>query len=523
VTIDFRFYFSLFLRRLHYFLLLFGAFAAAGIALAIMLPPVFRAEAVLIVESQQIPSDLAETTVRVEATEQLQIIQQRILTRDRLLEMANDLEIYADRQNDPARRLEASEIVEDLRERISIATTGGQTSGAAQATIVRVSFEAETAQLSAAVANEVVTLILQENVEIRTNVAGQTLDFFTEEVSRLDQELAERGAEILAFQEENLDSLPDSLDFRRSQQAAAQERIVTLEREEATLVDRRARLVDLYETTGQVLSANQPAASLTAEERQLQALQDELAQVTAVLSPNNPRVRVLAAQVDALEARVAAQSAAAGEPDLRAEELSLYEIQLADLDGQLDFINNQKEQIRLTLEALQTSIEATPGNAIILDTLERDYANIRAQYDQAVANRARAETGDTIEALAKGQRITVIEQAIAPREPESPNRPLMAAGGVAAGIIVGLAFIVLLELLNSSVRRPVDLTNGLGVTPLGTIPMIRTRSEIIRRRLIILIGFVLVLGVLPWGLWYVHTTIMPLDTVINQILSRLPI
>ena len=523
MTIDFRFYFSLFLRRLHYFLIPLSIFAAAGVALAIMLPPVYRAEAVLIVESQQIPSDLADTTVRVEATEQLQIIQQRILTRDRLLEMANRLDIYDRQQASAATRLTADEIVEDLRDRITIVTTGGSTRGEAQATIVRVGFNAETAPLSAAVTNEIVTMILQENVEIRTNVAAQTLDFFTEEVARLDQELAERGAEILAFQEENLDALPDSLDFRRSQQAAAQERLVALEREEAVLIDRRARLVDLYETTGQVLSSNQPATPLSPEERQLQGLQDELAQISAVLSPTNPRVRVLSAQIEALEERLAGQSDGTEEANLQAEELSLYEIQLADIDGQLDFIQSQKDQIQRTMDALQTSIEATPGNAIILDTLERDYANIRAQYDQAVANRARAETGDTIEALAKGQRITVIEQAIAPREPESPNRPLLAAGGVGAGIVVGLAVVVLIELLNSSIRRPVDLTNGLGIMPLGTIPMIRTRGEVIRRRLIILAGFVIALGVVPWALWYVHTRITPLDALINQILSRLPI
>ena len=67
----------------------------------------------------------------------------------------------------------------------------------------------------------------------------------------------------------------------------------------------------------------------------------------------------------------------------------------------------------------KTSIEATPGNAITLDTLERDYANIRIQYDQAVANKARAETGDIIEALCKGQRISVIEQAVVPQDAET--------------------------------------------------------------------------------------------------------
>jgi len=94
-----------------------------------------------------------------------------------------------------------------------------------------------------------------------------------------------------------------------------------------------------------------------------------------------------------------------------------------------------------------------------------------------VQNRARAETGDTIEALAKGQRISVIQQAVAPREPERPNRALLAVGGVGGGMFLGLVLVVLLELLSTSIRRPVDLTNALGITPFGTVPLIRTRWD----------------------------------------------
>jgi len=519
VNIDFRFYFSLFLRRLPYFLLVLAICSAVGLTLAIVLPPVYRAEAVLIVESQQIPSDLAETTVRVEATEQLQIIQQRILTRASLLEMANRLQIYGG-ANAPAQRMSADAIVEDLRDRISIITTGGSARGQAQATIVRVSFRAPTAQLSSQVTNEIVTLILQENVEIRTSVAGQTLDYFTEEVARLDQELATRGAAILQFQEANLQALPDSLDFRRSQQAAAQERLLQLNRDEATLTDRRDRLVTLYETTGRVGLGEEE--TLTPDERQLKTLRENLDGLLAILSPTNPRVRVLEAQIAALESRIsnAAQSGPV-DPTAASSELSAYEIQLADIDGQLQFIRDQKSQIRTEMADLQASIEATPGNAITLDTLQRDYDNVRKQYDQAVSNRARAETGDTIEALAKGQRISVIEQAIPPSEPQSPNRKLLAAAGVGGGFTLGLALVVLMEVIKGAIRRPVDITNRLGITPLGTVPLLRTRGEIWRRRFVIAASFTVALIVLPVALWYMHTSIMPLDQLLGRILSRI--
>jgi uncharacterized protein involved in exopolysaccharide biosynthesis len=100
-VIDLKFYFSLFLRRLHYFLIVLTVGTVVGLTLAWMLPPVYVAEARLVVESEQIPDELAASTVQVAATEQLQIIQQRILTRDTLIEMANRLQIYAPTPGQP--------------------------------------------------------------------------------------------------------------------------------------------------------------------------------------------------------------------------------------------------------------------------------------------------------------------------------------------------------------------------------------------------------------------------------------
>jgi uncharacterized protein involved in exopolysaccharide biosynthesis len=517
---DLKFYLSLFWRRLPYFLILLAIGSAIGVTLATVLPPVYVARAVLIVESQQIPDELAASTVETKATEQLQIIQQRILTRDSLIEMANRLEVYVPAGGDRAVQMAADEIVTDMRSRIRIATTGGASRrGPTQATIVTVSFRAPTGALSARVTNELVTLILQENVEIRTNVAGQTLEFFVQEVARLDQELATLGAQILEFQQANINALPDSLDFRRNQQSASQERLLQLERESATLRDRRNQLITLFETTGRVENLT-PDTRLTPEQRQLRELNDDLANALVLLSPQNPRIRVLEARIAALETAISAQQAAAGTALPEDGQLSAFDIQLADIDGQLAFQDARRIEIETRMEELRVSIEATPGNSLILDGLQRDYSNVRSQYDDAVDSRARAETGDTIEALSKGQRISVIEQAIAPREPDSPNRTAVAAAGIGGGLVLGLAFVVLLELLNRSIRRPVELTARLGITPFGTLPLIRTRREILRRRLIIAAAFALVLVVLPTALWFVQTQIMPLDQLLDQILAQ---
>ena len=517
MTMDLGFYLKIFLRRLPYFLIMVVIGAAAGLSMAVILPPVYNASSRLLVESEQIPGNLAASTVQTEAGEALQIIRQRILTRETLLEMSNRLGIYEGQDDAP---LSADDKVSDLRRRIDITTSGGGRRGQTSATFVNVGFEAPSGRLAATVANELVTLILRENVEMRTATAGQTLDFFEQEVDRLDQELSRLGARILEFKRANLNALPDSLDFRRSQQSALQERLSQMQREEAVLKDRRERLVTLYETTGRVEPVAQ--ASLSPEARRLNELQDEYSNSIAVLSPENPKMSVLRARIAALEKVVTEQQASAaatGATDGDAP--SPYEIQLADLDNQISYLVDRQAQVQETMDGLAETIEATPGNQITLQTLERDYSNVRSQYDQAVSARAKAETGDIIESLSKGQRISVIEQANTPRMPTSPNRPLIAMAGLGAGVGAGLAFVLLLELLNSAVRRPVELTSKLGITAFGTVPYIRTREQVRARRMVVVLGLLAALIVIPAGLWLIDTQVMPLAPLLDRILGRI--
>lgn len=516
---DIRFYLSLFFRKIHYFLLFTALGAVIGITLAMVLPPSYWASARLLVESEQIPDELAASTVQTAAAEQLQIIEQRILSRGNLLEMANRLNIYRPIPGQPVLDLRPDEKVEDLRRRIWINVTG--TRREAQAIIVNVGFSAGSAQLAAQVVNEVVSLILEENVRMRTGVSGQTLEFFQQNVDRLDEELARKGAQIVEFKESHEGALPDSLEFRRSQLAAAQERLIQVQREQVALKERRQGLVNLYESTGRTTLSS---AQETSEEAQLRRLREQYATSLAVLSTENPRVKVMQSQIDTLEKIVAEQAAErSGQVGANGEMLSPYEIQLADLDNQLEFLEARQAQIEGEIADLQETIDATPANTITLQALQRDYDNIRAQYDQAVANRARAETGDIIESLAKGQRISVIEQAIAPPEPSSPDRPKLIAAGIGGGMMIGIGLIALLEFLNNAVRRPVDITSKLDIVPFATLSFIRTKRDIRRRRMLIGGAFLVVLAGIPASLWAIDVYYMPLDLLLEEFMRKLPI
>jgi uncharacterized protein involved in exopolysaccharide biosynthesis len=128
MTMDYRFYLSLVLRRLPLMLVIVLLGTGVGVSLATLLPPTYVAEARLVIESEQMPDELAASTVRVDASEQLQVIEQRILTRDNLIDMANEFDIYAAQPGQAALRMSADDIVADMRGRIGIETWTARTS-----------------------------------------------------------------------------------------------------------------------------------------------------------------------------------------------------------------------------------------------------------------------------------------------------------------------------------------------------------------------------------------------------------
>ncbi|MXQ06422.1 lipopolysaccharide biosynthesis [Alphaproteobacteria bacterium GH1-50] len=502
---DVKFYWSVFLQRLPVMLVVFVICSAVGVGLSLTLPPSYRATTSLLVESPQIPDELAASTVQLPSQEQLEIIEQRLMRRANMIDLANEFRIF---ENGP--RLNPDEVVQQMREKINIRTSAGRD----RATLMNISFTHDEPQSAASVVNQLTSLILNEDSVRRQALAEQTLDFFEQEVERLDADLSQKSVEILEFKEANSDALPESLGFKLERQNSLRDGIARARSELGQILLQRNRLVELG--TAAVNSAPQ---RVTANQSQLTAAEAELSEARLIYSDSNPRIRVLEARVQSLRAQVAAETGvdASSEDPAR----TVLNLQLSELSQREAAINEDIARAEAELEALEEAINRTPQNAIRLEALERDYANIQAQHNRALNNLARAQTGERIEVLSKGQRITVLEQAVPPTEPTSPNRPLIAGGGVMLGTGLAGAFFILAELLNRAIRRPVELTKALGVQPLATIPYLETTGGRRRKRLLSTLVILAIAIGIPAILWWVHTQYLPLDLIFSKIMDRL--
>ena len=87
-NLDLKYYWAVFKRRLPYFLVIVTLLSAIGITIASILPPVYQSSASLLAEPQQIPGSLAESAAEINPFEQIQIVEQRIMTRANLYDLA---------------------------------------------------------------------------------------------------------------------------------------------------------------------------------------------------------------------------------------------------------------------------------------------------------------------------------------------------------------------------------------------------------------------------------------------------
>lgn len=510
MTQEIRYYLSIVLRRLPFAIpiVVIGALASAYYAMS--LPPIYRAEALLLVEQPQIPSNLARSTVDDNAPEQLEIIEQRLLTRENLLDIANEFDVYDVAQISP------DQVVDRMRSNTSFRRSFGRD----RATTLRVNFEHADPRIAATVVNEYVTRVLQENVSLRTNIAEETMNFFEQEVERLSEELDIRAGRILEFKNQNLSALPESMNYRLTRQSSLSERRTQLEREKESLERQKARLQDIFAATGRVQPPE--SQSLSREERQLIDLRQDLEVARSIYSDQNPRVRMLVSRIEALEANLTEQPGAADAAQSATNpQEAMLNLQVGEIDTRIGVIDEELEGIADELERLEESIAKTPANSVTLEALERDLSNTRSQYDAAISRLATAATGERIELTAKGQRISVLRQATTPREPASPDRQRIFLMGLLASMAAAGGLIVALEFLNHAVRRPSDLTKGLGITPIATVPYIITDGEVMRRRGLA-IGSVAVIAIgLPAALYLVHVEYLPLDLLADRAIARL--
>lgn len=507
----------MFLRRFWTMAIIGGVGVGIAAFIAYIMPPVYESEATILVESQQIPNALAQSTVTTGAAERLSLIRQRMMTRDNLQRVIEDLELFQNRSD-----LSVSQKIQALRaatelEPINLQENRSRSSGSVSAFVVRVRFP--DSKKAAEIANEFVTKTLSQNLRARNERATDTLEFFRLEAERLSLSLIDIEDQLSTFKNRRENSLPTTLQSRRNEMERISQNTFNLEQDALVLEEERSGLIFQL----QQLQRPTLTAGVSPEAQQLRGLEVQLAQKRAVFSESHRVVKRLKTEIAALTAAVEANDEANTGEDGEQAQTANQQImgrRVQFIDTQIEVLNDQKVALANRRIALEESIAQTPDTETQLNALSRRQLELENQYSVIIRKRADAETGEKLEVNQQAERFEVIENALASDEPVSPNRPQILALGSGFAIVLAVGLALFLELMNPAMRSAAQMERKLELRPVATIPYIRTEREKNRTRVGFVALFILIAIALPLTLFAIDTYYHPIQLLAEKMLDR---
>ena len=527
-------YLSMLRRRKWLIIVPFVVLFTASIAVAVLLPPVYRSSATILIEEPDVPRELVASTITGFADQRLQVINQRVMATQNLLEVIRKYDLYAEaRQRQPV-----NEVINDMRERIGMDLISAEVrdprSGrAGDATIAfKVWFEDGSAQTAQRVVNELVSLYLSENLRGRQRQVTETASFLANEASRLRAAIAELEKRFTELKVKHAGSLPEQRTYNLQSIDRGDQELRDLGRRAQTLQDRITYLQAELTRISPYATFTVGGQAIMSPANQLRALRTQLTSLSNRYTADHPDVVQLRRDISALEKEVGGGPSAA---DLR-QELRRIEAELAlarqrhpdthpdvvRLSGEaaavreklaLAFLSPQEQpgvsapdnpayiQAQSELQAARTEVQAIMAQqdvvrdriAHFMDLIERtpiverEYHELTraldttaAEYRAVRAKQMDADLGRSLETEQKGGRLSIVEPPNLPTEPIKPNRRAIAVLGfvLSAATGVGLAFVK--EMTDKAVYSSRDLAAIVGVAPLAIVPYIRTRREVVR-------------------------------------------
>jgi uncharacterized protein involved in exopolysaccharide biosynthesis len=547
---------------------------AISIVVAIVTPAVYKSTGTVLIEEPDIPREFVRSTITSFAAERLQIIQQRVMTTQNLISIINKFGLYADeRRSNPI-----SEVARGFRDKILMQLVSAEVvdprSGRPQKAVIafNVSFEDGDRRVAQQVANELVSLYLNENLRIRREQAAETTGFLGDEAERLGKQVGELEATIADFKRRHSGQLPEQLGMNQAALSRTdgqltdanrrlqllQERRITLQSQLSQLDPLGTRIVDgqtvlspaerlkalqtkligmrgvygdqhpdidrmkreievLKKETGGSVGAD-------AYKRQLQEVNDQIAVQRKRYGDKHPDVVNLERQAASLReeiknAKGSGVANLAPKPDNPA--YIMLQGQVRTIETEIDIVNKERETLKKALKEYEERVLAIPEFEREYLMLRRDYDNAQSKYREVRAKQLEAQLAESLETERKGERFSLIEPPALPLEPVRPNRIAILFIGIIFAGAAGVGNVFLAEALDESIYGAKALAAITGQRPLVVLPVI---GEPVKKQtgkwVFILLGITLLAICLIGAIFAYHTYVKPLDVLWFSTLRR---
>jgi polysaccharide chain length determinant protein (PEP-CTERM system associated) len=461
-----------------------------------MLPNLYESDMLIAIDPQRVPDTFVRSTVTLETDRRMDALTVQVLSRTALQQMVETFDLYLHERA----TLPMEDVLAKMRRSVDVTlelprSFRGPTP---QPSAFHVRFTYPDPMIAAQVTQRLGELFVDQNSRDRGSLAGATNRFLETQLAEARQRLEAQERRLEAFRQRHGKELPTQMTSNMQALANAQLQAQSLVESIARDRDRKQMLERLYREAAAapapVMASTQVGAGEAAAtaQQQLASARANLAALRLRYKPDHPDVARAERSVAELEPKAAAERkaeadrlAAGGESGTlaapvdpaRRESFSQMRAEMESLDRQIEFKESEERRVRGEIAEFQRRLEAVPGLESEWVALTRDYDTQQQAYKDLLTKSSAAQVSADLEAQDIGERFRIVDPAAVPVHPLPSMRGRINAGGLAIGLVVGLAIVALLELKDASFRSDADVLEVLALPVLASVPRIEGAAD----------------------------------------------
>jgi uncharacterized protein involved in exopolysaccharide biosynthesis len=480
-------YLAMLRRRLKVILIPALLAPLAGFMVSYVFPPKFTSQSTVLVEAQKVPDSYVQAVITSDFTQRIQTLSQQVLSPSRLRPVIQSLALV--------KPDEESKLIEDIQHNMSVEPVITSMSAAAGASGAKkkkasasqepvpgfnVNYTDSNAIRAQKICNAMTSLIVDENLRSRAEVAQGTTEFLSRQVEDAKRAIDEQDAKLANFKKQYMGQLPGDVDNNmrilmslNSQLDATTQTLSRAQQDKAYTESMLAQQIAAWKSS-------QSSTSPVTLEQQLSQLQAQLMTLQARYTEDHPDVIKTKADIAKVEKKLKEVNAAAAVTNATdsSDKANVAEpAEIRQLRLQIHQYQNVIEQSTLDQKRLQSQIAiyqsrsaGSPNVEEQYKLLTRDNDNAQTFYKELLAKKSSAGLATSMENQQQGEQMHILVAAGLPDSPSFPNRPLFAGAGLGAGLALGVVIAIFLEFSDKSIRTEKDAAAIMDLPLLISVP-----------------------------------------------------
>ena len=455
-----------------------------GFLVSYAFSPKFTSTSTVLVEGQKVPDTMVQPVVSQDLTTRIATLEQQVLSQSRLQPMVE--RIYPGRSGQAL-----SETMDAIRANISIepvpmdlSAIGAPTKpkkGTSPVPGFNVSYTGSNPREAQQLCAELTSLFIGENLRSMQAAASGTSDVLNRGLEDSKHNLDDLDSKLASFKKQYVGQLPgdeeNNLKILTGLNSQLEANTQTLNRAQQDKAYTESMLAQ------QLAAWKSSQASTNPEtlEKQLSDMQSQLLQLQARYTDDHPDVIKAKADIAGVKKKLAEiNKAAADAPSADTEKASATEppeirqmrLQIHQYSDLISAATRDQKRLQEEINSYQSRISLSPAVEEQYKQLTRDYDNAQKSYQDLLTKKATNDLTINMNNQSQGEQMVQVVPASFDEQPSFPKRWVFALGGLAAGLAVGVALSMWLELRDTSIRTEADAEAVLELPMLAAVPWV---------------------------------------------------